>query len=75
MYGVKVITAASAAVLLIAAGPVPALADTIEAALVRAEKIEPLPSHLTAQLTPSDSVTVDNLREGLKAILQHQAVK
>jgi hypothetical protein len=49
--------------------------EEVEAALVRAEKIEPLPSHLTAQLTPSDSVTVDNLREGLKAILQHQAVK
>ena len=37
MYGVKVVTAAAAAVLLMAyAGPWPALADTIEAALVRA---------------------------------------
>ena len=49
--------------------------EEVEAALVRAEKIEPIPSHLTAQLTPSDSVTVKTLREGLKAILQHQASK
>jgi hypothetical protein len=49
--------------------------EEVEAALARAEKIEPLPPHLTAQLIPSDSVTVKNLREGLKAILQHQASK
>jgi hypothetical protein len=47
--------------------------EEVEAALGRAEKIEPLLSHLTARLMPSDSVTVENLREGLKAILQHQA--
>jgi hypothetical protein len=47
--------------------------EEVEAALARAERIEPLPSHLTARLMPSDSVTVENLREGLKAILQHQA--
>ena len=47
--------------------------EEVEAALARAEKIEPLPSHLTAQPTPSDSVTVENLREGLNAILQRQA--
>lgn len=42
MYGVKVVTATSAAVLLLAlGGPVPALADTIEAALVRAYQNNP----------------------------------
>jgi hypothetical protein len=44
--------------------------EEVEAALVRAEKIEPLPPHLTAQLTPSDAVTVANLREGLSVIRQ-----
>jgi hypothetical protein len=47
--------------------------EEVEAALARAEKIEPLPSDLTARPVPSDSVTVENLREGLKAILQRQA--
>ena len=46
--------------------------DEVEAALTRAEKVEPLPSDLSAQLIPSDSVTIENLRQGLKAILQHQ---
>lgn len=42
MFGVKVVTAAAAAVLLMAcAGPTPALADTIEAALVRAYQNNP----------------------------------
>jgi outer membrane protein len=42
MYGVKVVTAASAVVLLLAQiGPTPALADTIEAALVRAYQNNP----------------------------------
>jgi outer membrane protein len=42
MFGVKVVTAAAAAVLLMAcAGPAPALADTIEAALVRAYQSNP----------------------------------
>lgn len=42
MFGVKVVTAAAAAVLLmVCAGPAPALADTIEAALVRAYQNNP----------------------------------
>jgi outer membrane protein len=42
MYGVRVVTAAAAAVLLMAfAGPAPALAETIEAALVRAYQNNP----------------------------------
>lgn len=42
MFGVKVVTAAAAAVLMMAcAGPTPALADTIEAALVRAYQNNP----------------------------------
>ncbi|WP_257164846.1 TolC family outer membrane protein [Bradyrhizobium sp. SRS-191] len=42
MFGVKLVTAAAAAVLVIAcAGPTPALADTIEAALVRAYQNNP----------------------------------
>jgi hypothetical protein len=44
----------------------------MQAALIRAERIEPLPSHLTAQLIPSDAVTVQNLREGLNAVLFKQ---
>ena len=46
--------------------------DEVEAALARAERVEPLPSHLTAQPIPSDTVTVKNLREGLNAIRQQQ---
>src|ERR1700749_5141422 len=42
MFGVKVVTAAAAAVLLmVCAGPAPALADTIEAALIRAYQNNP----------------------------------
>ena len=42
MYGVRVVTSAAAAVLLMAfAGPAPALAETIEAALVRAYQNNP----------------------------------
>src|SRR5271165_1609900 len=42
MYGVKAFTGAAVAVLLLAyAGPAPALADTIEAALVRAYQNNP----------------------------------
>ncbi|MGJ4969962.1 MULTISPECIES: TolC family outer membrane protein [unclassified Bradyrhizobium] len=42
MFGVKLVTAAAAAVLVMAcAGPAPALADTIEAALVRAYQNNP----------------------------------
>ena len=42
MYGVKVVTGAAAAVLLMAyVGLTPALADTIEAALVRAYQNNP----------------------------------
>src|ERR1035438_3917910 len=42
MYGVKAFTGAAAAVLLMAyGGPTPALADTIEAALVRAYQNNP----------------------------------
>ncbi|WP_315774804.1 MULTISPECIES: TolC family outer membrane protein [unclassified Bradyrhizobium] len=42
MFGVKLVTAAAAAVLVMAcAGPTPALADTIEAALVRAYQNNP----------------------------------
>jgi len=44
--------------------------EEVEAALTRAEKVEPLPSHLTAQPIPSDAVTVANLRDGLSAIRQ-----
>lgn len=46
--------------------------EEVEAALARAEKVEPLPPHLTAQPIPSDAVTVANLREGLSAIQQRQ---
>ena len=46
--------------------------EEVEAALARAQRLEPLPSHLIAQPIPSDTVTVKNLREGLNAILQQQ---
>ena len=54
MYGVKVVTAASAAVLLIAAGPTPTLADTIEAALVRAYQNNPQLNAQRAQVRATD---------------------
>ena len=40
--------------------------DDVEAALDWAERIEPLPSHLTAQLIPSDSVTVQKSSRGIE---------
>ena len=46
--------------------------EEVEAALNRAEKVEPLPSHLISQPISSDSVTLANLREGLSAIRQQQ---
>jgi outer membrane protein len=55
MYGVKVVTAASAAVLLMAyAGLAPALADTIEAALVRAYQNNPQLNAQRAQVRATD---------------------
>jgi outer membrane protein len=55
MYGVKVVTAASAAVLLMAyAGSAPALADTIEAALVRAYQNNPQLNAQRAQVRATD---------------------
>src|ERR1700755_1779303 len=55
MYGVKVVTAASAAVLLMAyAGSTPALADTIEAALVRAYQNNPQLNAQRAQVRSTD---------------------
>src|SRR5215475_9961949 len=55
MYGVKVITAASAVALLMAyAGPAPALADTIEAALVRAYQGNPQLNAQRAQVRSTD---------------------
>jgi outer membrane protein len=54
MYGVKVVTGAAAAVLLLACGgPAPALADTIEAALVRSYQGNP---QLNAQRAQARSV-------------------
>jgi outer membrane protein len=55
MYGVKVVTAASAVALLMAyAGPTPALADTIEAALVRAYQGNPQLNAQRAQVRATD---------------------
>src|ERR1700760_1235966 len=55
MYGVKVATAASAMVLLLAQiGPTPALADTIEAALVRAYQNNPQLNAQRAQVRSTD---------------------
>src|SRR5690242_6182689 len=55
MYGVKVVTGAAAAVLLlVCAGPVPALADTIEAALVRAYQGNPQLNAQRAQVRATD---------------------
>src|SRR5438105_14896330 len=62
MYGVKVFTGAAAAVLLIVcAGPTSALADTIEAALVRAYQNNP---QLNAQRA-SVRVTDENVPQAL----------
>jgi outer membrane protein len=55
MYGVKVVTAASAVVLLLAQiGTAPALADTIEAALVRAYQNNPQLNAQRAQVRSTD---------------------
>src|SRR5262245_9470950 len=55
MYGVKVTTAVSAMVLLLAQiGPTPALADTIEAALVRAYQSNPQLNAQRAQVRSTD---------------------
>src|SRR5260370_38946257 len=55
MFGVKVVTGAAAAVLLMAyMGPTPALADTIEAALVRAYQNTPQLNAQRAQLRSTD---------------------
>ncbi|CCE10931.1 putative outer membrane protein tolC precursor [Bradyrhizobium sp. STM 3843] len=55
MFGVKVVTAAAAVVLLMAcAGPAPALADTIEAALVRAYQSNPQLNAQRAQVRSTD---------------------
>src|ERR1700738_5165130 len=55
MRGVKLVTAAAAAVLLMAyMGPTPALADTIEAALVRAYQNNPQLNSQRAQVRSTD---------------------
>jgi outer membrane protein len=55
MYGVKVVTGAAAAVLLLTcAGPVPVLADTIEAALVRSYQGNPQLNSQRAQVRATD---------------------
>src|ERR1700692_3603126 len=55
MHGVKSVTGAAAAVLLMAyMGPVPALADTIEAALVRAYQNNPQLNAQRAQVRSTD---------------------
>ena len=55
MFGVKVVTGAAAAVLLMAyMGPTPALADTIEAALVRAYQNNPQLNAQRAQVRSTD---------------------
>src|ERR1700675_2373829 len=55
MRGVKVVTGAAAAVLLLAyMGPTPALADTIEAALVRAYQSNPQLNAQRAQVRSTD---------------------
>jgi outer membrane protein len=55
MYGVKIVTTAAAAVLMMAyAGPMPALADTIDAALVRAYQNNPQLNAQRAQVRSTD---------------------
>jgi outer membrane protein len=55
MYGVKVVTGAAATVLLLTcAGPVPVLADTIEAALVRSYQGNPQLNSQRAQVRATD---------------------
>jgi outer membrane protein len=55
MFGVKVVTGAAAAVLLLAcAGPMPALAETIEGALIRAYQDNPQLNAQRAQVRSTD---------------------
>src|SRR6201987_5586477 len=55
MHGVKLFTGAAVSVLLVAlAGPAPALADTIEAALVRAYQNNPQLNAQRAQVRSTD---------------------
>src|SRR6201988_731642 len=55
MFGVKVVTGEAASVLLLACmGPTPALADTIEAALVRAYQNNPQLNAQRAQVRSTD---------------------
>ena len=55
MYGAKIVTGAAAAVLLLGfGGPQPALADTIEAALVRAYQNNPQLNAQRAQVRATD---------------------
>jgi outer membrane protein len=71
MYGVKAFTGAAAAVLLMAyAGPTPALADTIEAALVRAYQNNP---QLNAQRA-SVRATDENVPQALSGYRPKVAV-
>ncbi len=71
MNGVKVVTGAAAAVLLLAfVGPAPALADTIEAALVRAYQNNP---QLNAQRAPVRS-TDENVPQALSGYRPKVAV-
>src|SRR5947209_4888669 len=68
MHGVKVVTGAAAAVLLMAyVGQAPALADTIEAALVRAYQNNPqLNAQQTANRTRAAESQVSGSREALR---------
>src|SRR5947209_9307495 len=71
MYGVKAFTGAAAAVLLMAcAGPTPVLADTIEAALVRAYQNNP---QLNAQRA-SVRVTDENVPQALSGYRPRVAI-
>src|ERR1700726_2827396 len=55
MFGVKVVTGAAAAVLLlVCAGPMPALAETIEGALIRAYQDNPQLNAQRAQVRSTD---------------------
>src|SRR5882757_7780706 len=71
MHGVKVITAAAIAVLLLAEmGPAPALADTIEAALVRAYQSNPQLNAQRAQVRSTD----ENVSQALAGYRPQAAV-
>ncbi len=70
MRGVKVFTGAAAAVLLLAMGPAPALADTIDAALVRAYQNNP---QLNAQRA-SVRATDENVPQALSGYRPRVAI-